>query len=87
MKTVILLLKIVGWILLAFVGLKVVSATYLAIHNGSPVGEAFAQTLMRILDFDEPKDQVFFSAFVLGVAFLFKGRFISKMLKTKDTNQ
>jgi len=87
LKILTALLKVVGWILLAFVGLKVIAATYLAYNSGSSIGLALSGTLMSTLDFDEPKDQVFFFAFVAGAGFLIKSRSLSKMLKTKETNR
>ena len=74
-------LRVLGWVCLAFVALKVVAASYLNYHGGMSMGVAIAAVLESFMLSSEAKDRVYFYAAVLGIAFIVKARVISAAMR------
>ncbi|MCB2095460.1 MAG: hypothetical protein H6901_09935 [Rhodobacteraceae bacterium] len=87
MKTFILVTRVVAWLMLAFVGIKLAAASYLNYDAGMPIGSAIGSVFKGFLVSSEPRDRVYFYAIVLGLAFLYKARFLSKLNKSAEDDQ
>ncbi len=87
MKTLLLIEKALGWILIAVVGVKIIATTYLGYHAGLPLGEAALETLKNLLDFNERSNTVYFLLFVVGVGLLAKSRLFSRFLLSAGEKQ
>lgn len=75
------IVRVLGWLLLAFVGIKVAFISYLYYDADMPVGRQVGLAFQSFLTNSEAKDWIPFYALVLGLAFVFKARLLSRFLK------